>query len=313
MKQRTPYTLPQAQKEQIEKAKKLEWATIFFLSTIILVMFLTMGSSQAMRTAWIEDVLSLVPPIVFLVAMRSHDREPDKRFPYGWRSVSTISFLSAATAVLLLGLYMLYEAARALIMMEHPTIGMMNLFGWEVWSGWVMIAALTYSAIPPVVLGKMKLTMAEKLHAKTLHADAAMNKADWSTAVAAIVGILGVGLGFWWADAAAAGLIALDVTRDGITNVRHAISDLLNQRPTQINSNEPDPLIEQMKAKLSETAWVKELDVRLREEGLLLAGEVYVVPEEEDDLVQKMEALRQTAVDMHWRVYDVVVTAVSSL
>jgi cobalt-zinc-cadmium efflux system protein len=37
-------------------------------------MGLSMGSSQAMRTAWIEDTLGLVPPIVFLIAARFEER-----------------------------------------------------------------------------------------------------------------------------------------------------------------------------------------------------------------------------------------------
>lgn len=40
------------------------------------------------------------------------------------------------------------------------------------------------------------------MHDKVLHADAKMNKADWMTAAAALVGVLGIGLGWWWAKIA---------------------------------------------------------------------------------------------------------------
>ena len=313
MKYRSPYHLPTAQKEKIAEARRWEWITIFFLLTIAVVMYVTMGSSQAMKTAWVEDIWSLIPPIVFLTAMYIQDKAPDESYPYGFRSIAAIAFLSAATAVLLLGLYMLYDAATALMQAEHPTIGMIELFGRQFWSGWLMIAALIYSAIPPFILGRRKLSLADELHDKTLHADAAMNKADWSTAVAAMIGILGVGLGWWWADALAAGVIALDITRDGVTNVRQALTDLLNQQPTTVDDGAPDPLTDELRERLCQVGWVKAVDVRLREEGQVLAGEIFVVPKDETDLVAKLAALKERALDSHWRIYDVVVTAVSSL
>ncbi len=35
------------------------------------------------------------------------------------------------------------------VLAEHPTIGTVMLFGHTVWLGWLMIAALLYSAVPP--------------------------------------------------------------------------------------------------------------------------------------------------------------------
>jgi len=47
-----------------------------------------------------------------------------------------------------------------------------------------------------------------------------MNKANWLTAGAAMVGVVGIGFGLWWADAAAAAIIPLDITEDGVSNPR---------------------------------------------------------------------------------------------
>ena len=58
-----------------------------------------------------------------------------------------------------------------------------------------------------------------------------MNKADWMTGAAAIGGILGIGLGWWWADAVAAAFISLDILHDGYINLRQAVFDLMNQIP----------------------------------------------------------------------------------
>jgi divalent metal cation (Fe/Co/Zn/Cd) transporter len=51
-----------------------------------------------------------------------------------------------------------------------------------------MILALAWSAIPSVFLGRAKLPLAAQLDGKVLYTDAKMNKANWLTAGAAIVG-----------------------------------------------------------------------------------------------------------------------------
>ena len=79
-----------------------------------------------------------------------------------------------------------------------------------------MELALLYSAVPAI--GRMKL--ARELHDKVLFADAKINKADWLTAVAGMAGVLGIGLRLWWADAAAAAVISIDIVHDGFANLR---------------------------------------------------------------------------------------------
>ena len=51
---------------------------------------------------------------------------------------------------------------------EHPPIGMVELFDWQVWLGWLMIAALLWSAIPAAILGRIKKWLAAELHDKVL-------------------------------------------------------------------------------------------------------------------------------------------------
>lgn len=88
------YHLPE-KRQTLRRAKRLEWATLFFMFSITVVMYLTMGSSQVMRTAWIEDVLALISPIVFLVAVHCSEKPPDASFPYGYYRATTASFVAA--------------------------------------------------------------------------------------------------------------------------------------------------------------------------------------------------------------------------
>src|SRR3954452_23082817 len=198
------FRFPPKQQALFDRATRLEWISIIFLVTIIAAIGVVMGSSEAMKAVWIEDLLSLVPPIAFLIGARFRDRDPTDEYPYGYRRAGLVAYLSGAVALLTLGLYILIEAAITLISAERPSIGTMELFGTRVWLGWIMMAVLIYSVIPPLVLGRMKLPLAEELYDKTLQVSASLDKGDWLSGIAGAAGMLGIAFGFWWADAAAA-------------------------------------------------------------------------------------------------------------
>ena len=69
--------LPEAQRQTLRRAQRLQVLWIFVLLSIIAAIYLSAGNSQAMKTAWIEDTLSLIPPIAFLLAgSRAGSRAP---------------------------------------------------------------------------------------------------------------------------------------------------------------------------------------------------------------------------------------------
>jgi len=121
---------------------------------------------------------------------------------------------------------------------KHPSIGLVTILGHDIWLGWVMIAALTYSVIPPVILGHIKQPIAKAMQDKVLHTDALMQKADWMTGLAGIAGILGVGLGYWWADSAASAFISFEILRDGVKNLRMSTAELIDGMPRELDSDD---------------------------------------------------------------------------
>ena len=305
MRTRPEYDLPHELEPVQARATRLEWATIFFMGTVVVVIYLAMGGSQAMKAAWIEDLLSFVPPIAFLVSSRFRDRPATAEFPYGYHRSVSIAFLAGAVALTIFGVFILFDSVIGLVRQEHPTIGTRVVFGQQVWAGWVMIAALAYSAIPPLVLGHMKQKPARQLHDKTLMADSDMNRADWLTAGAGIVGILGIGIGWWWADAAAAGLISLDIVKDGVTNLKRVVSDLMDQAPTTVDGERSDAP-DRLRAALLDLPWVRAADVRVREEGHVFAGEAFLEVTSVEDLEARLEEARRAASDVDWRMRDIV-------
>lgn len=228
---------PEAIRDDMQKAKRLEWWTLIGIASVVVVMYFAMGSSQAMKTAFLEDLLGLIPAVTFLFATRLESRDPSERFPFGFLRVNSLAFLASAVVLATMGFWLLYGGVTALLKQEHPTIGPIRVFGHTIWLGWVMIAALVYSVIIPTILGRLKKPIAEKLRDKVLHTDAQMQKADWQTGLAGIFGMIGIGLGFWWADAAAAAFISLSIFFDGIKNVRTASAELLDGAPRKLKSS----------------------------------------------------------------------------
>src|SRR5438270_11286641 len=101
------FDLPADKERTMRKAKLVEWASIFFLVTIVFAVALTAGASQTMKAMWIEDTLSLIPSISFLVGAHYRKKPPNETYPYGYRRAVLIGFLCGAVALFGLGIYIL--------------------------------------------------------------------------------------------------------------------------------------------------------------------------------------------------------------
>ncbi len=305
--------LPEEQKQQMRKAARLEWISIGYTACTIALVALVVGNSQAMRTAWVEDMLSVLPQIAFLIALRFTRRQRRPTHPYGYHRSMGAGHLVAGVALVVVGALLAYEAVSALVTAEHPTIGSMNLFGHTIWQGWLMMAVMTVIAAPAVILGHLKIKVAKPLHNKLLYADSKMAKADWQTNAASVVGVAGIGIGLWWLDSTAALIISIGILKDGWDSTRSATSDLLDRRSSGVDGVDPHPLITQLEKHLADQPWVKAFAIRARELGQVQHIEVFVAPETEDVSVAQLNAVCSELSDVDWKAYDVVVIPVAEL
>lgn len=296
------------------RAVRLEWITVAYLVSAVVAIYFTLGSSQAMKGAWLEDLLSLAPPIAFLVADRVRYRRPGARYPYGYHRAVEVAFLAGALALLIMGGFLIVDSVLKLLAGEHPPIGMVELFDWQVWLGWLMIAALLWSAIPILIIGRVKTGLASQLHDKVLNADAAMNRADWLTAGAALIGVVGIGFGLWWMDAAAAIVIGCDIGRDGWKYTRAAMADLLDARPRRLDETGVHSLVPRVREVVAGLDWIEVAAVRMRELGHVISVSVLAVPRCSDaELLDRVEDAVQRICALDWKLQDVVVAVVREL
>ncbi|MEV7607349.1 cation transporter [Paenarthrobacter sp. NPDC089322] len=305
--------LPPEQQAALRKAIRFEWITIGFLAVSTAMIYLLLGNSQAMKAAWVEDVLSFLPPLSFLIAARVIRKRPSEEHPYGFHRAVGAAHLVASVALLIMGAYLIVDSGIGLISAEHPTIGGFDFFGQTIWLGWVMIVAMLLTAGPPVYLGHVKMKLAETLHDKVLYADADMNKADWQTAVAAAAGVAGIGIGWWWADAVAALIISASILHDGIRNTRAAITALMDKRARTYDDAHPHPLGEQIDSYLGSLPWVEAAKSRIRDEGHVFHVESFVVPVDRMPTLDELETARKACIRLDWKAQDMVLIPVSTL
>jgi len=297
---------------QLRSARRLAWVSIAYVSSTAALLFLVMGGSQALKTEFVEDALSLLPPIFFLVGDSISRRAPNRRFPYGYERIVSAGYVGSALALLAVGVLLLCDGGLKLAMAEHPTIGGLPLFGTVIWIGWLSIPVLLWCAIPAHFLGRAKRSAATVLYDKTLASDAAMNEANWQSAGAAILGIMGVAFGLWWTDALAAVLISFEIIRSGWTELRTAIGDVTDRSPKTVDDKSDDPIDERLTAFLNDQPWVRDVVVRVRERGRELTAEAHVVPTSELVSVGDLTDAARRACESDPRLSEVTIAPVAN-
>jgi cation diffusion facilitator family transporter len=313
MKIRPRFILPEDAEATFHKAVRLEWISLVLMFLICVAVYFTLGQSEAMKAVFVEDVLALIPPIAFLVSARYRWREPNETFPYGFHHAVTIGFFVSAVAVLGLGLMILFDAGRTLITGHHPTLGAISMFGHQVWLGWLALPVLGISSIIEYTVGRLKLPLAVELHDKALAADARMNRADWMTGAGAMIGMLGIAWGWWWLDSVVALLISIEIVRDGWENLHEVITDIMDEPPTPAAEGDIEEWDRRLLERVRKLEWVAAADVRLREEGNVITGEVFVVPRDAADLTRRYEQLQTAAREVDWRYYDLALVPVERI
>src|SRR4051812_31650454 len=96
----------QEEERHLKKARVLSWVTILYLFSTLTLLFLVLSGSQALRTEWVGDALSLIPPTMFLVGERVSRRPPSSRYPFGFERAASAGHLGSALTLMATGGYL---------------------------------------------------------------------------------------------------------------------------------------------------------------------------------------------------------------
>jgi cation diffusion facilitator family transporter len=297
----------------LARARKLEWWTIVHIIVSVAVLYAALGTSEAMKSAFLDDFLGLVPAAAFLVAVRYVNRPPSPRYPYGFNRARSIAFFLAGVSIVLVALFILGDATMKLFKAEHPPIRSTEVVHATIWTGWLMLAALAFAAIPRAVLGRMKLPVGQELNDKVLYAEAAMNRADWLAAAAAGAGVLGIGMGWWWADSVAAIVVGADIFYEGFDQMRRVAGHLLGEVPRTVDYEEELDVQRRVEDRLRTVSWIDDVRARMREEGSAYFAEIFVVPKSGEVRVDDLAEVEKLAYDVDEQLTDVVVMPIPTL
>jgi divalent metal cation (Fe/Co/Zn/Cd) transporter len=301
-------------REGFAKMRKLEWITLAYQIGAAALLGALMGGSQAMKTEWLENLLAIIPVAGVLLTFQTENKQQDKERPFGYHRAGTIAFVGAAFALAGIGTYLFYDSLMNLINREYPAIGGFNVFGHTIWHGWLMMGAMFVTLVPPVILGRAKVPIAKLLHDKALHADAEMNRANWLTNGAGIIGLLLVAWGFWWGDSLAALIISVDIMRDGWLNVAKSLSDVMDHHPVDLETGRQDPLVTDVHRTLRALPFVADEKTLIREHGRYIYAEIFIQPNDRmPPATEASRLVREAVLPLDWRLQHIAIEFTDNL
>ena len=168
-----------------------------------------------------HSLIDLGAAIMTYVAVRISGKPADKEHHYGHGKVESVSALGETALLFLLSGIVIWEAVKRLI--DHEPHSVTATY----WAFGVMAASVIIDFYRARALSRVaKATQSQALEADALHFSS-----DLWASLAVLAGLVGVYFNFWWADAAAALLVALLVCVAGWRLGRRTIDTLTDTAP----------------------------------------------------------------------------------
>ena len=162
-----------------------------------------------------HSIADLVASVVVLIWGRSSYDEPDDTHPHGHDRIEPLTALFVGAVIALLGLNLLYESVRGL------------LYGVDVVFSPLLLAALAFAIVDMYLVYWYTTQVNAELGSTALRALATDCLNDIYTSFAAVVGVLGVLLGFPLLDPVAGALVSLLVVYQGVEIGRENVDYLV--------------------------------------------------------------------------------------
>ena len=176
--------------------------------------------SLAVGSEAINSSADAVYSLVVVAGLYLTTRPPDFEHPHGHERIEPFVSLFVAAGVFLAGGLILYRSGTTLLAGQPDPI-----------RSPVAAAVLAASALVKYGLYRYCLTVGDRHNSPALVATALDNRNDILTAVAALVGVVGAGLGVPVLDPLAAAVVAVGVLYTGVEIVRDNVDYLVGAAP----------------------------------------------------------------------------------
>jgi cation diffusion facilitator family transporter len=182
-----------------------------------------MTGSLAMLSEAAHSLIDFAATVMTYVAVRISGKPADEEHHYGHGKVESVAALLETGLLFFLSAVVVFEAVKRLSGDEHAVEATIPAF--------VVIGA---SIVIDFFRARLLNKVAQETSSQALEADALHFSSDLWSSLAVLLGLAGVALGFKWADAAAALLVAILVLFAGWRLGRRTIDTLLDTAPPGI-------------------------------------------------------------------------------
>ena len=185
---------------------------------------LTTGSLAILSEAG-HSLLDLSATVLTYFAVRISGKPADAEHQYGHGKVESVTALAETALLFVLTAIVIFEAVRRLIGAQVHAVDA-TIAAFAVIIGSIVIDFFRARALKRVA----QATMSEALEADALHF-----RSDMWSSIAVLIGLCGVALGYAWADAAAAIIVAVFICVAGYRLGRRTIDTLTDTAPAGVS------------------------------------------------------------------------------
>ncbi len=210
----------QTEKEQVALSSIAASAGLTIAKAI--VGFLT-GSLAILSEAG-HSLIDLGATVMTYAAVRVSGKPADAEHQYGHHKFEAVSALAETALLFLLSGVVIWEAIKRLLDHEGPLVEA------TVWA----FAVVIVSMVVDLVRSRALSHTAKKTKSQALEADALHFSSDLASSFAVLIGLIGVRIGFAWANSAAALVVAVLVCIAGWRLGRRTIDTLTDVAPKGI-------------------------------------------------------------------------------
>ncbi len=207
----------QSEKEQVALSSIAASAGLTIAKAV--VGYLT-GSLAILSEAG-HSLIDFGATVMTYIAVRVSGRPADEQHHYGHGKIESISALAETALLFLLSGIVVWEAVRRLLSHDGHVVEA------TAWAFGVMLVSIAVDFVRSRALSRA----AKKSSSHALEADALHFSSDLWGSLAVLIGLVGVRLGYWWADSSAALAVAVLVCVAGWRLGRRTIDTLIDVAP----------------------------------------------------------------------------------
>ena len=184
-----------------------------------------LSGSLAILSEAAHSLIDLAATVLTYAAVRVSGKPADAEHQYGHGKVESVAALAETALLFILAVGVAFEAAQRLL----------GGHGYMVEATVAAFAIIAISIVVDFFRARTLSRVAEKTSSQALEADALHFSSDMWSSIAVLVGLGGVALGYSWADAAAAVVVAVFICIAGWRLGRRTIDALTDTAPAGVS------------------------------------------------------------------------------